>query len=64
MLTPMSSLRILTAAGAYPVTCTMGVTGRTALRSRALKLRVVTTFTPVAGAAVSSTRTITAKRRR
>jgi len=56
--------RVVSAAGTAPIACNLGTRGRAALRKGALKLRVVTTFTPSAGAAVSTTRTITATRRR
>ena len=63
-ITRCRSTRSVAAAGAYSVTCNLGAKGRAALRNGALKLRVVTTFTPVAGVAVVSTRNLTAKRRR
>ena len=63
-ITRCRSTRSVAAAGAYSVTCNLGAKGRAALRNSALTLRVVTTFTPVTGAAVNSTRNLTAKRRR
>lgn len=63
-ITRCRGTRVVSAAGTAPIACNLDTRGRAALRKGALKLRVLTTFTPRAGAAVSSARTITATRRR
>ncbi|MFM9126250.1 MAG: hypothetical protein ACKOTA_01525, partial [Solirubrobacterales bacterium] len=56
--------KTVSAAGTYTLKCNMGSTGRKALRKQAFKLTVKTTLTPTAGAAVSTERKLTIKRRR
>jgi len=53
-----------TGAGTYSLRCNLGKKGRSALRKRALKLTLRTTFTPTAGDAVTDNRKLTLKRKR
>lgn len=50
-------------AGTYAMRCTLGRAARVALRSRALRVVLVTTFTPPSGTSVSVTSTVTVPRR-
>lgn len=53
-----------TKAGTYTLKCDLGKKGRAALRKKALKLTLRTTFTPTAGSVVTKDRKLTLKRKR
>ncbi|MFZ9669308.1 MAG: NHL repeat-containing protein [Solirubrobacterales bacterium] len=53
-----------TAAATLSLKCKIGKKGRSALKKKALKLSIKTTFTPSVGAAVSTSRKLTIKRKR
>lgn len=53
-----------TAAATLSLKCKIGKKGRNALKKKALKLSIKTTFTPSVGAAVSTSRKLTIKRKR
>ncbi|MFZ9668916.1 MAG: InlB B-repeat-containing protein [Solirubrobacterales bacterium] len=56
--------KTVSSAGTLTLKCNLGKKGRTALRKKALKLTLRTTFTPATAAAVTSERKLTIKRRR
>lgn len=56
--------KTVSGAGTYGLTCNLGKKGRSALRKKALKLSVTTTFKPGTGSPVSKPSTITIKRKR
>jgi 6-phosphogluconolactonase (cycloisomerase 2 family) len=59
-----ASKRKVTKAGAYGMTCTLGKAARAMLRTRPLRVTLLTAFTPTGGSAVTTSRVVVVPRRR